>query len=64
MTCSLRLHSETQDPQQIAKNGRLPGRAEVCRENVRRAYVQTGKVIDPQSGRELPLSEKHRFGII
>ncbi len=36
---------------------------EANRERVKRAYVQTGKIIDPQSGRVLPRSEGNRFGI-
>ena len=59
----VRLRGETQDLQQIIENDCWYDSAEACREKARRAYVQTGKVIDPQSGRELPMSEKHRFGI-
>ena len=60
----VKLRGETQNLERITENDCLPGSAEAYREKARRAYVQTGKVIDPQSGRELPLSEKHRFGII
>ena len=54
----VRLRGETQDLRPIIENDCMYNSAEACREKARRAYVQTGKVIDPQSGRELPLSEK------
>lgn len=60
----VRLRGETQNPQQITKSECLSGSAEAYRDQARRTYVQTGKVIDPKSGRELPPNEKHRFGII
>lgn len=60
----VRLRGETQNLQQIIEIESLSGSAAKYREQARRTYVQTGKVIDPQSGRELPQSEKHRFGII
>ena len=60
----VRLRGETQNLQRTTESDYLPDSAEAYREKARRAYVQTGKVIDPQSGRELPPNEKHRFGII
>lgn len=41
----------------------LRGSVEDVNQRARQAYISTGKIIDPQTGRVLPRSEGKRFGI-
>lgn len=41
----------------------LPGSVEEINEQARIMYTETGKLFDPTTGRRLPNSERHRFGI-
>ncbi len=42
----------------------LPGSVEEINEQARIMYTETGKLFDPTTGRRLPNSERHRFGIV
>ncbi|WP_210093022.1 hypothetical protein [Ruegeria sp. HKCCSP346] len=42
----------------------LPGSVEHINEQARIMYTETGKLFDPTTGRRLPNSERHRFGIV
>ncbi|WP_209835578.1 hypothetical protein [Ruegeria sp. HKCCE3926] len=41
----------------------LPGSVGEINEQARIMYTETGKLFDPTTGRRLPNSERHRFGI-
>ncbi len=40
------------------------GSIEDLNEQARITYTETGKLVDPTTGRRLPNSERHRFGIV
>lgn len=40
------------------------GSIEDINEQARIIYTETGKLVDPATGRRLPNSERHRFGIV
>ena len=57
----VRVQGETPErPQDLEP---LHGSVEDINMRARQAYITTGKIIDPQTGRVLPRSEGKRFGI-
>lgn len=52
-----------QAPERRRDSDILHGSVEDINQRARKAYITTGKIIDPQTGRVLPRSEGKRFGI-